>query len=314
MRKFISVIVCIILVLSFTTLLSADDAIVMPYSDTSTLDSSLIYYQYSWTPEAHNYKQGQDTYALISGNTVSITYACASAPIGGSIQIGLWDVDKNSYYKSVSISDASAHTHNFHITQTRNLKLRITNNSNSAVNVSGTYQVFTLGATPTLAISLPVSLYHQEMSNWCWATCVQMSAEYLVGYKSSQSDIVKAAKGAVINEGGTDTDYNKGMIYATNGLYSTSRIQNSIPQNDIMSILKTKTPIIIGFQLLGDNNYHGNVLVGMSSDMEIIKTNDPAASTTGATDGMIKFYRYSDITDSRSYRRYYSTTKIIQGS
>lgn len=71
------------------------------------------------------------------------------------------------------------------------------------------YKVWEVG----LVLRMPPSI--QQKSNWCWAACAEMVAEYRRPGSRNQSAIVSYIKGSTVNEGGTSAEQAEGTTYAT---------------------------------------------------------------------------------------------------
>lgn len=71
-------------------------------------------------------------------------------------------------------------------------------------------------------VKLSVSRFAQERTSWCWAACAQMIGNYMTGTKKTQASIVEYVKGAVINEGGTQSENKKAVQYTIGSNYTAS--------------------------------------------------------------------------------------------
>ncbi len=159
-------------------------------------------------------------------------------------------------------------------------------------------------------VTLSVPNIQQAKSQWCWAACVEMSANYL-GYDTyDQWDIVNHVFGTTSNpypdKPGGDAENNKGMKYATSNSYKTVFSTSLLSISSMNTEMTNKRPIIMawGYYTNGKRTGgHENVIYAVDTSTKYLKLQDP--------DGTSNTVSYSSLTSS-STRKYDQTYKIAQ--
>lgn len=326
-KKIISALICVALICIMPVqIASAED--VLPTEETNIIieadsdigtnffDDSLIIsseinngimrttYSVNWTIKAGATSTGSTKVTLSPGDFYYFDLSFSPTP-SGTINIGGYNRTNNTYYKFST--SASSYSNFLRMTTAGEYSIRLRNNTSSDITVTGTYEaVKFVGST-----SLDIPLYQQEQSNWCWAACIEMCAEYM-GYTTTQSGIVTEAKGSAINEIGSESDYTKGMKYATDDDYKATKTWTTLSAANIKSILASNTPLIIAFGYYPNGSRtggHANVVIAVDQDNKYIQTNDP--SYNGCS---VKTFKYSSITDSTAYKQYDATIQITKNS
>lgn len=135
--------------------------------------------------------------------------------------------------------------------------------------------------------SLSVTRYQQVETNWCWAACAQMIGKYMTGTAKSQTSIVKAIKGYVVNDSAADWELKKAIDYAlgsssyysTNqGVLSFSTLYTSIYTNGRPCAIRMKWSATTGHYL---------VVSGARNSNQTLRLIDPWPSTP------TNWYKYS---------------------
>lgn len=252
-------------------------------------------------------RRGTNNYNLKVGDYITLDFTYTPVTQGETVKIGMYNSDTGQFFNyEISTGEMSK---KFSISAAGTYHFEVWNQTSQTISVSGEYDIFTFSNT------LNVPRYAQEQSNWCWATCVQMCADYLGNYGHSQSEIVMAAKGEVINEGGKGKDeYIKAIEYATNGDYTAE--YKSIVQADyrlslsqMKEILSTNIPLIIGYSnrsVYPIPDGHAVVVIAIDDENYYIRAND---SSHG---GRTNYYLYSKLTSATDKSQYYDTTIKIK--
>lgn len=133
---------------------------------------------------------------------------------------------------------------------------------------------------------LSINREQQEQSNWCWAACAMMIGNYGRSYKMTQSQIVNAVIGKVINE---PVD-GYGVINALNYSSMGSRQFNgtvNIGYRTCVDYIDNNKPMSVGVSFYGFG--HLMVISGYNRNSTMLYCIDPA-SEMGTT-----FYHYSHL-------------------
>ena len=258
-------------------------------------------YSVNWTIPANGQHLSTIKATLHEGDYFYFDLEISPNPTG-IINIGVLN-RTTKVYRSSSV-EKSTYTYFLDIKADGEYSVKIKNNTSEDITVTGMYEAVNYYDST----SLSVPLHKQEDTKWCWATCIQMCAEYK-GYTATQSEIVEAAKGKVVNEGGSSSDdYAKGMKFATNNVYTAERNETILAVSKIKNILESDMPLMISFGTYKDNKRvkgHANVVTAVDKANRYIRVNDP--NYNGASK---KNYKYSVITSPTSARRYDVTIQI----
>ena len=124
--------------------------------------------------------------------------------------------------------------------------------------------------------TLPVPIYQQEKTNWCWAAAARMAGVYKYWTTSvTQSEIVGFIKGSSnINEPGDIFETAESITYVTKGLYS-ALTAGQWPMSNIEHSIDNDYPVV---PLVNDGNTgHYYVICGYNSSKIVL--NDPWTGT-----------------------------------
>lgn len=259
------------------------------------------YYTVNWTISANKTKQGNTKLNLKNGDFIYFDLEIAPEPTG-KIYIGAYNSTEDYYHHTST--ENSSYNKFYTISVDGDYYVRIKNNTSENITVTGMYEAVNyIGST-----SLSIPLYPQENTKWCWAACIQMCAQYK-GYTATQSEIVEAAKGEVVNEGASlSADYRKGMEFATDNKYTAAKSSTLLSPSKMKQIMNKKMPIIISMAYYSDGEKtgtHANVVIAVDKDNKYIRVNDP--NYNGASK---KNFKYSVITSTDSSKRYSATVQI----
>ena len=258
-------------------------------------------YNVNWTISANKTKQGNTKLDLKNGDFIYFDLEIAPEPTG-TINIGGFNETNNEYY--FVTNEKSTYNRFVSFKVDGEYYVRIKNNTSKDITVTGMYEAVNyIGST-----SLSIPLYKQEDTKWCWAACIQMCAEYK-GYTATQSEIVEAAKGEVINEGASSSDdYANGMEFATSNKYTATQSSTLLVPPKMKEIMNKKMPIIIARAYYSNGvktGTHADVVIAVDKDNKYIRVNDP--NYNGASK---KNFKYSVITSNDSSRRYTATVQF----
>lgn len=259
-------------------------------------------YSVNWTIPANGQHLSTIKATLHEGDYFYFDLEISPNPTG-IINIGVLN-RTTKVFRSSSV-EKSTHTHSLAIKADGEYSVKIKNNTSEDITVTGMYEAVNYYDST----SLSVPLYKQEKTNWCWAACIQMCAEYK-GYIATQSEIVEAAKGEVVNTAAGDSDYPAGMEFATNNTYTAERTETVLTVSGIKDILESDMPLMISLGTFKDNKRvsgHANVVTAVDKANRYIRVNDP--NYNGASE---KNFKYSVITSSDSSRRYDVTIQITE--
>ncbi|MCD7785582.1 MAG: hypothetical protein LUH18_08440, partial [Oscillospiraceae bacterium] len=165
-------------------------------------------YSVNWTVTAGNSIIDTKQIYLATGDYIRVDLSFSPTPTGG-VKIGGYNLSNGRFYYATKTSSTVSSNLRFSVSGA--YLFEIENTSSFDIVVSGTYSTINFESSA----SLDVTHYMQEKTNWCWAACIQMCADYL-GYYKTQTQIVTYVKGSDVDEGGGDEEYYKGMKYATN--------------------------------------------------------------------------------------------------
>lgn len=261
------------------------------------------YYTVNWTISANKTKQGNTKLNLKNGDFIYFDLEIAPKPTG-NIYIGAYNSTEDKYHHTST--ENSSYNKFYTISVDGDYYIRIKNNTSENITVTGMYEAVNyIGST-----SLSIPLYKQEDTKWCWAACIQMCAKYK-GYTATQTNIVKAAKGKVVNEGASSSDdYANGMEFATSNKYTATQSSTLLSPSKMKEIMNKKMPIIISIAYYSDGvktGTHANVVIAVDKDNKYIRINDP--NYNGASK---KNFKYSVITSTDSSKRYSATVQFSQ--
>ncbi len=115
-------------------------------------------------------------------------------------------------------------------------------NTGNLVQGSRSYWFHSSGHLITTIIN--IVRQRQEKSRWCWVASAVMIGRYGTNSSISQAQAVRYVKGAVVNEGGYDTDVVAAIKYVSQGgknpkavsTKSYSYVVNNIDQNKLLGI------------------------------------------------------------------------------
>lgn len=140
-----------------------------------------------------------------------------------------------------------------------------------------------VNATPPYSNSLSVVRSEQIQTNWCWAASAKMIGDFM-GYTHSQSDIVTAVKGYIVNSGASDSEVISALSYATNSnYYILNEYRPAI--STIRSKIDSIKPIYMKMDW-SNGVSHGVVVKGYNDYTQLIIV-DPAMGCS-----QIKSYEY----------------------
>lgn len=260
-------------------------------------------YNVNWTIPANGYRQSSIKTTLHEGDYFYFDLEISPNPTG-IINIGVLN-RTTKVYRSSSV-EKSTYTYFLDIKADGEYSVKIKNNTSEDITVTGMYEAVNYYDST----SLSVPLYRQKETNWCWAACIQMCAKYK-GYTATQSEIVEAAKGEVVNKGASSSDdYSKGMKFATDNVYTATKSFETIDPLGMKAIMNSDMPIIISMSQYSNGvktSSHANVVIAVDKDNKYIRVNDP--NYNGAVK---KNFKYSVITSKDSSRRYTATVRITE--
>ena len=169
------------------------------------IDDYTTYNINNHTVKAGNSISSKDTFYLRKGDNFYIELSYTPVSDTEQVQIGILNKGTNTFYNfKKTTGSIKAY---IDITASGTYVFKLKNCTSNDIKVTGTF-------TPIFyTSSVDVPLIGQTYSNWCWAACIEMSANAL-GYDDyTQADIVHKLKGTddepYPNVTGKNDDYRK---------------------------------------------------------------------------------------------------------
>ena len=260
------------------------------------IDDYTTYNINNHTVKAGNSISSKDTFYLRKGDNFYIELSYTPVSDTEQVQIGILNKGTNTFYNfKKTTGSIKAY---IDITASGTYVFKLKNCTSNDIKVTGTF-------TPIFyTSSVDVPLIGQTYSNWCWAACIEMSANAL-GYDDyTQADIVHKLKGTddepYPNVTGKNDDYRKGIEYATSNNYTATVSSSTYNIADMNKILASSKPLMIAWGKYSNGvrtGGHANVLMAVDTKTYYIKIQDPLNG------GSTKKMQYSELT-SNSLKKY----------
>lgn len=143
---------------------------------------------------------------------------------------------------------------------------------------NGTTYIFeSSGALNTTRLG--INRQEQQNTNWCWAASSVMVGRYDTTSILTQSQIVQAVKGAIINTGGSGAEEARAIRIASGNVKTATSIERVISFNQVVSNIDNRHPFIIRMEW-NSGGRHAVVCGGYSLSSNAMRVIDPAPGVT----------------------------------
>lgn len=151
------------------------------------------------------------------------------------------------------------------------------------------YKVWEVG----LVLRMPPSI--QQKSNWCWAACAEMVAEYRRPNSRNQSAIVSYIKGSDVNEFGSIDELARGARYATYNEINFFGVDLYQSYDVLRTQLSEYRPMAFGFGKYENNLRTGGHAMVCLGYVKVGSVSDNKIFIYNVQDGQYYWFTYFEL-------------------